>query len=82
MLAVEFEKFWNNSLKDHELCPSHYLSTPTLSWDAMISMTKVELELISDAEVESLIFPRDIVKLTVSIWNLMIQNNDQNTLYT
>ena len=51
MLAVEFEKFWNNSLKDYELCPSHYLSTPTLSWDAMISMTKVELELISDADM-------------------------------
>ena len=29
--------------------PSHYLSAPALSWDVMLSMTKVELELILDA---------------------------------
>ena len=41
-----FEKFKNNSLKSYGLCPSHYLSTPGLSWDAMLEMTKIELELI------------------------------------
>ena len=30
---------------------SHYLSAPDLSWDAMLNMTKVELELISDADM-------------------------------
>ena len=29
----------------------HYLSTPTLSWDAILNMTKVELELISDVRM-------------------------------
>ena len=47
LLAV-FEKFRNNSLKNYVLCPSHYLSTPVLSSDAMLNMTKVELELIPD----------------------------------
>ena len=48
LLADVFEKFRNNSLKNYGLCPSHYLSAPALSWDAMLNMTKVELELIPD----------------------------------
>ena len=46
LLADIFEKFRNNSLKNYELCPSHYLSAPALSWDAMLSMTKIKHELI------------------------------------
>ena len=48
LLADVFEKFRNNSLKNYGLCPSHYLSTPVLSSDAMLNMRKVELELIPD----------------------------------
>ena len=33
------------------LCPSHSLSAPTLSWDAMLNMTKVALELIADPDM-------------------------------
>ena len=40
--------FWNNSLNNYGLRSSHYLSTPALSWDAMLNMTTVELELITD----------------------------------
>ena len=50
LLAGVFEKFTNSSLKNCILCMIHYLSTPTLSWDAMLNMTKVELELISDVD--------------------------------
>ena len=50
-LADVFEKFRNNSLKNYGLCPSHYLSAPTLSWNAMINMGKVELGLIPDADM-------------------------------
>ena len=39
LLANAFEKFRNNSLKNYGLCPSHYLRTPCLSWDAMLKMT-------------------------------------------
>ena len=48
VLADVFEKFRNNSLKNYGLCPSHYLSAPALSWDAMLNMTKMELELNPD----------------------------------
>ena len=44
--------FRNNSLKNYELCPSHYLSAPGLSWDARLKMTKTKLELISDPDIE------------------------------
>ena len=42
-----FWKLTNNSLKNYGLCPSHYFSAPALSWDAMLIMGKVELELIT-----------------------------------
>ena len=41
----------NNSLNIYGLCPSHYLSTLALSWDAMLNMTKVELELVTDPDM-------------------------------
>ena len=36
LLADVFEKFRDNSLKNYGLCPSHYLSAPGLSWDAVL----------------------------------------------
>ena len=42
LLADTFEKFRNNSLKNYGLCPSHYLSAPGLSWDAILKMKKIE----------------------------------------
>ena len=50
-LAEVFRKIINNSLKNHALCPSHYLITPDLSWDAMLKTKQIELELMSDLEV-------------------------------
>ena len=46
-LVNAFGKFRNNSLTNYGLFPSHYLSPPALSWDAMLNMTKVQLELIT-----------------------------------
>ena len=51
LLADVFEKFRNNSLNNYELCPSQYLSAPAWSWDAMLNMTKIKLELISDPDM-------------------------------
>ena len=38
--ADVLEKFRNKSFNNYGLCPSYYLSTPALSWDTMLSMTK------------------------------------------
>ena len=47
-MADAFEKFRNNSIKNYGVCSSHYLSAPSLSWDAILSITIAKLELISD----------------------------------
>ena len=49
-LADVFEKFVSTSLKYYNLDPCHYFSAPGLSWDAILNMTKVELEKINDPE--------------------------------
>ena len=69
LLVDVFEKFRNNSLKNYGLFPSHYVSAPGLIWDAMLKMTKIELEFITfpeclyslkkEQEVEFLIFLTD-----------------------
>ena len=49
--ADVFENFRNTSLNNYGLCPGHYLSAPASSWDAMLNMAKVELELIPDPDM-------------------------------
>ena len=51
LLVDVFEKFIDTCLKYYNLDPCHYFSSPGLSWDAMLKMTKVELEKISDADI-------------------------------
>ena len=48
LLADSFEKFICTCLKYYGLDPCHYFSAPGLSWNAMLKMTKIELEKISD----------------------------------
>ena len=48
LLADVFETFRNNSVKNYGLQPSHYLSAPSTSWDAMLKITKIKFELIPD----------------------------------
>ena len=52
LLGDVFEKFRNNnSIINYGLCPSHYFSAPVLSWNAMLSMRKMELELFPDPDM-------------------------------
>ena len=51
LLADVFEKLRNNSFKNNGLSPSHYLNAPGLSWNAMLKMTKIKLELIPDPDI-------------------------------
>ena len=50
LLADVFEKLISMCLKVYDLDPCQYFSAPGLSWDAMLKMTKVELEKISDPD--------------------------------
>ena len=38
-------------LRNYGLDPCRYCSSPELSWDAMLKMTEIELELISDINI-------------------------------
>ena len=48
LLADVFESFRGICLSDYRLDPCHYFSAPGLSWDALLRMTKINLDLISD----------------------------------
>ena len=50
LLTAVFEKFISTCLKDYELDPFHYFSAPGLSFDAMLKMTGVKLEKLSDID--------------------------------
>ena len=50
LLADVYEKFIDTCLKYYGLDPCHYFSAPGLSWDAMLKMTGIELERISDID--------------------------------
>ena len=51
LLAHVFERFIGMCLEYHGLDPCHYFSSPRLSWDAMLKMTEIELELILDIDM-------------------------------
>ena len=50
LLADVYEKFIDTCLKYYGLDPCHYFSSPGLSWNAMLKMTGIELEEISDID--------------------------------
>ena len=51
LLADIFENFREISVRNYQLDPAYYVSSPQLSWDAMLLFTKCELELIADPEM-------------------------------
>jgi hypothetical protein len=51
LLADVFENFRDVSMTTYRLDPAHYLTTPSLTWDACLKYTNVELELITDPEI-------------------------------
>ena len=51
LLADIFENFRKTCLQYYKLDPCHYFSSPGLSWDAMLKMTEVKLELINDIDM-------------------------------
>ena len=55
MLADVFEAYCDVWMKNYQLDAAHYISAPQLSLDAMLKLTDVELELISDPEMFKMI---------------------------
>ena len=50
-IADVFENFRKTCLQHYKLDPCHYFTSPGLSWDAMLKMTDIRLELMTDIDM-------------------------------
>ena len=51
LLVDVFESFRKTCLEYYKLDPCHYFTSPGLSWDAMLKMTNIKLELMTDIDM-------------------------------
>ena len=51
LLADIFETFTKTCLQYYKVDPAHYFTSPGLSWDAMLKMTGIKLELMTDLDM-------------------------------
>ena len=51
LLADVFENFRKTCMQYYNLDPCHYFTSPGLSWDAMLKMTDIKLELMTDVDM-------------------------------
>ena len=50
-LSDVFENFRKACLQYYRLDPCHYFTSPGLSWDAMLKMTDIKLELMREIDM-------------------------------
>ena len=51
LLADVFESFRRTCLEYYQLDPAHYFTSPGLSWDTMLKMTDIKIELMTDIDM-------------------------------
>ena len=51
LLADVFENFRTICLENYKLDPAHYFTTPSLTWDAALKVTGINLELLTDIDM-------------------------------
>ena len=76
LVCYGFEKFIKTCLGYYSLDPSHYFSSPGLSWDAMLKMTKIKLEKINDINVH--LFIEKGMRGGISYISKRYSKNDNN----
>lgn len=68
ILADIFENFRKTCHETYKLDPAHYYTLPGLSWDAMLKLTKIELELLTDIDMIHF-FKREYEEVFVNVQN-------------
>ena len=66
-LSDVFQKFGDFAYKTYNLDPRHCFTLPGFSWQSMLKMTKIELELITDPDMY--LFLMDTVRGGISVCN-------------
>ena len=51
LLTDVFENFRKTCMQYYKLDPCHYFTSPGLSWDAMLKMTNIKIELMTDIDM-------------------------------
>ena len=51
LLTDVFENFRKTCMQYYKLDPCHYFTSPSLSWDTMLKMTNIKLELMTDIDM-------------------------------
>ena len=77
LLADVFEKFY----KFCKLHQSHYFSSPGLSWDGILKMTRIKLELVSDINKHLFIEKGLRGRISYICKRKQITNNKANNKY-
>lgn len=65
LFADIFENF-KKTCTQYKLHPCHNCTSPGLSWDAMLKMTNIKLELKKVQEIELVILQTDMEKLIIN----------------
>ena len=55
LLADVFEEYRKTTLETFNLDPAHYISTPSMTWDAFLKSSKVNIDLISNMDMFNMI---------------------------
>ena len=79
LLRDVFEKFIKACLEYYCLDPSHCFSSPGLSWDAMLKMTGIKLEVISNIDIHLFIEKRMRGRISY-ISKRYSKSDDNNTI--
>ena len=77
-LSDVFQKFSNFAYKTYNLDPRHSYTLPGFSWQSMLKMTKIELELISDSDMY--LFLMDTIRGGICVVNKKFVKTDN--IYT
>ena len=77
-LADVFQKFSDFAYKTYNLDPRHSYTLPGFSWQAMLKMTKIELQLISDSDMY--LFLMDTIRGGICVVNKKLVKADN--IYT